>query len=115
MNTETLLKAIEDETGITLTQIQSKCRKEQFVYARRIITHHMANIEGYPDRYIAAFINRNRSTVNLMRRGHKAEYDNNPGFRRMFDAITMSSRDISDLTGKNCNNTSKAKRREPEA
>jgi hypothetical protein len=88
MNTETLLKAIEDETGITLPQIQSKCRKEQLVYARSIITYYMANIEGYPDRYIANFINRSRSLVNLMRRGHEQECRYNPRYRAVFDAIT---------------------------
>jgi hypothetical protein len=33
--------------------------------------------EGYPDRQIAGFINRDRSTVILMRNGHKTEYRKN--------------------------------------
>jgi hypothetical protein len=87
MNTGTLLKAIQDETGITLTDIRGKCRKEELVYARRIITHYMAN-EGYTDLRIANFINRSRSLVNLMRHRHEQEYRYNPRYRAVFDAIT---------------------------
>jgi chromosomal replication initiation ATPase DnaA len=87
MNTETLLKAIEDETGITLTQIQSKCRKEQFVYARRIIIRYMAN-KGHPTGQIAKLINRDHSTISNTKKSNEQEYRYNPRYRTTFDAIT---------------------------
>jgi chromosomal replication initiation ATPase DnaA len=87
MNTETLLKAIEDEIGITLPQIQSKCRKEQLVYARRIITHYMAS-EGHSTGQIAKFINRDHSTISNMKKGNPQEYRYNPRYRTIFDAVT---------------------------
>jgi chromosomal replication initiation ATPase DnaA len=88
MKTEDLLNEIEDETGITLDQIKSPSRKEELVFARRIITWYMVK-EGYTDSQIAGFINRHRTTVIWMCNTHESEYVHNPKFRHMFDIFMM--------------------------
>jgi chromosomal replication initiation ATPase DnaA len=82
-----LLKTIEEETGVTLKEIQSESRKEKLVYARRIIAHYMLK-DHHSVHTIADILHRHRTTVINIRATHETEYRYNPRFRTLFDTIT---------------------------
>ena len=86
MTTDKLFKAIERQTGITREQIMSKSRKEELVYARRIICYFLRE-EGASDKEIGCVLNRDRSTIQCYAQNHQQEYKYNAKFRAIFDSI----------------------------
>jgi chromosomal replication initiation ATPase DnaA len=82
-----IIRQVLEHTGITLLQMQSPCREERLVFARKIIVY-CAYKRGYDTRTIAQMVNRNRATIHNIISTHDDEYKYNPKYRRVFDEIT---------------------------
>ena len=89
--------AIERETGLTGEQIRSNCRKEEIVYARRIVCWCL-NKARKPFGSIGNAVNRDKSTVRSIIRQHASEYQYNKKYRAMFDNVMRAMMEIRQKT-----------------
>ena len=83
-----ILNPIIRITALSPDQIRSNCRKENYVYARRIIAELMRE-QAHPIKSIAQAINRHRTTVINILKTNPDQYTYNPKYRTLYLSTCM--------------------------